>query len=254
MLNMIKADLFRMRKSKGLYIFFAVIAIIYVIPLLSKKPGGINLGSPISFDENTKLDIQMMAYNFSWYFLMIIPVFMIVTADFGEKTIKNTISSAISRKKYFIVKYAFAELFNIGFFVFTNILFWLLNSVKNGTEYSTGFSAYIKVVMLQLPVIAAISGVFVLLTFILKRTAAYNAVTIVTPLAYTMVALILYEIKSTRSLAEKTVLKIELGSVLNKIAVNDDHEFVAGSMLAGAVILALSFMVGYLLFTRKEID
>ncbi len=254
MINMIKADLFRMKKSRLLIIFLLATIGTYMISVLTRLPGGISLGMPVSFSEDSKLDVRMMGFNFTWYYLMIMPVYMIVTADFGEKTVKNTISSAISRKKYFMVKYFSALIFNTAVFLLVNVLFWLVNSAVNGSKYSTDFGGFIKIVLYQLPVIAAVTGFFILIAFLVKRTAAFNALTIILPLGFTLVALTMYGIKATKAFAEKTVLKYELGYMLNQIAKNEDRTYINVCMLMGAAVILLTFMSGYHIFTKKEID
>ena len=254
MFNMIKADFYRMSKSKGMYIFWISIVLTYCISLFSKMPGGISLGMPVNFSEGTKLDIRQMGMNFTWFFLLIIPVYVIVTADFGEKTVKNTITSAISRKKYYLVKTVFAEVFSVASFLGCNILFYLLNSLKNGSAYTSDFPAFFKVVLLQLPVMMAVVAAMILIAFLVKKTAAYNAIVIVTPLVYTLIAITFYSIKSTKAFAEKFLLKYEVGYMLNRLADNESRKYVNGSFIICAIVFIFSLIAGYMLFTKREID
>ena len=92
MTNMMKADLYRITKSKSFYIFWIVNAILYLINIAAKDFGGINFGGPSFVPEDVKMDIGAVAMNFNFYFLSILPVFGIIIAEFSEHTIKNTIT------------------------------------------------------------------------------------------------------------------------------------------------------------------
>ena len=254
MFNMIKADVYRMNRSKGMIIFWLCIIGTYLIPLISRMPGGVSLGMPVSFADDAKLDVRMMGMNFTWFFLLIIPVFVIVASDFSEKTIKNTISSAISRKKYYFVKIVTAELFCIGSFLMGNIVFYFINRLVNGEKYSSDFGKLLKVLFKQLPIITAIVSLFILVAFLVKRTAAYNAITIVTPIVYTLIAVMLYEIKGTKTFAENTLLKYEIGYMLNRLADTCSISYRNQCIGAGLLISIASLLVAYLVFTEKEID
>ena len=254
MFNMIKADTYRMSKNIGIKVFFASLIIVYSISLFTKMPGGISLGMPVTFADDAKLDVRMMGMNFTWLFLLIIPVYVIVTADFGDKTVKNTISSAISRKKYYFVKTAFAEFFALFTFLGVNVLFYFINRVKNGTDYSSDFSVFFKVVLVHVPVVMMITAVLILVAFWLKKTATYNAVTIVAPLAYTLLALTLYSINSTKSFAENVLMKYEIGYMFNRLADNCSSSYRNVSFAMSFGVFAVALIAGYLLFTRREID
>ena len=51
-----------------------------------------------------ELDTDIMAENGNFYYIIIVLVIIVVTCDFSNKSVKNTLSSAISRKKYYISK------------------------------------------------------------------------------------------------------------------------------------------------------
>ncbi len=243
-----------MSKNIGIKVLFAALIIVYSITLFSKKPGGISLGMPVTFADDAKLDVRMMGMNFTWLFLLIIPVYVIVTADFGDKTVKNTISSAISRKKYYFVKTAFAESFAVFTFLGVNILFYFINRAKNGMDYSSDFSVFFKVVLVHVPVIMMITAVLIFVAFLLKKTAAYNAVTIVAPLAYTLLAITLYSISSTKSFAEKILMKYEIAYMFNRLADNCSSSYRNVSFAMSFGVFAVALVAGYLLFTKREID
>ena len=54
MINMMRADLYRMSKSKGILFFWLFTALIYFISIAFKAWGGISLAEMPEFPENTK--------------------------------------------------------------------------------------------------------------------------------------------------------------------------------------------------------
>lgn len=254
MINMIKADLYRMLKSRGMWFFWGALALTYLVTLVYKQAGGINLGEPSLDSSAYKMDVQMVAHNFTYYYLFIIPVFCIITADFSAKTIKNTITSAISRKQYFITKFTFTELFHIAVFLLCNLLFYPVNRVVNGTDYASSFSAFLKPVLLQLPLIIGFTALFILLAFVLNKASLFNSITIIAPLLYATVSLVLYGIKGTKDFAEKILLKYELNYMLQLLATDCTAKYRNTCLLVGVGLTILSFLLGYLWFTHHEPD
>jgi ABC-type transport system involved in multi-copper enzyme maturation permease subunit len=153
---MMKADLYRITKSKSFYIFWIVNAILYLINIAAKDFGGINFGGPSFVPEDVKMDIGAVAMNFNFYFLSILPVFGIIIAEFSEHTIKNTITSAISKAKYFLSKYVFALLYTAAAYLFSNYAFYFINRMVNGSEYSSALSDFSASLFSQLPLMLAI--------------------------------------------------------------------------------------------------
>lgn len=254
MINMMKADLYRMTKSRGMWIFCAAVFFTYLLSIAFKEAGGVNLGIGAMIGaEGIKMDIEQVGMNFTFYFLLIIPVFCIITADFSENTIKNTLTSAISRKTYFCTKFIFTELFNcISFFV-CNILFYIVNRIVNGEEYYSACWDYTKAVLIQLPVMVGVTAVFVLLAFLFNKAALFNSITILTPILYTTAALVFYGVESTRKFAENYLLKYELTGMLSYLALGCTDDYRNNCMLICACALVVSFVLGYLVFTKREV-
>ena len=253
MINMIKAELYRLTRTKGFYLFWGAVLITYIITLIYKEEGGISFGAPLTADESVKMDIRMVCRNFNFYFYFIIPVFSLICAEFTDHTYKNTITSAISRRTYFWSKYLFTMCYSLAAFIVSNVLFYFANSIKNGSEYSSSFGTFMKAAAMQLPVMIAISAVFISVAFLVKKGAAFNAVTILGPVAYTTVALVLYGSESTKKAAEK-LLTYEISSVILTLPTTDDSSFIAKCFIGSAVITAAATALSYLYFTRRELD
>lgn len=254
MINMLKADVYRLTRSKGTLFFWLIILLTYAISICTKSAGGISLGAPMPDVEGIKMDIQQVSKNFTWYYLFIFPVYTIVAAEFSEKTYKNTITSAISRRAYFLSKYCFTQLYSILSYLVSGIAFYLLNLAINGTDYASSFGEFMKPTLLQLPVLLAVTSLFICLAFLFRKAAVFNAVTIVTPLLYVTLSLILYGIESTREFATDYMLKYEIGGMLSELAAGSSASYRNDCMLISAVVLAVSIAIGYLSFTKMELD
>lgn len=253
MINMIKAELYRMTRTKGIYIFWAAALFTYAISIIYKEAGGISFGAPVNIPDGTKMDISMIAHNFTFYFLLIIPVFGVIAAEFSEHTVKNTISSAISKKQYFISKFVFTLLYSLISFIAANFLFYILNRIVNGEKYSSSIGVYVKAFLMQIPLFTAIVSAFIFLAFLFRKGAAFNSVTILAPLLYTTVAIVMYGIEDTKKLAEK-LLTYEISSMIINITLDPSDSYRNDCYIICAAVTALSFILGYLSFTKRELD
>ncbi len=250
MFNMIKSDLYRMTKSKSFYLYWILLVVTYAISVVMKAAGGVQVGMGV--DPTLKLDLQMVAMNFTYYFLFLFPVYGIVVSDFGEKTIKNTISSAISRRTYIISKFILTEVYTIGSFVLGNVMYYVVNSLVNGKKYTSEFSTFMAAVLRQCPIMIAVVALLVAIGFLLKRMASFNAITILVPMIYTSVAVSVYQ-AGAEKFAEDYMLKYELSTMLNKIVANVNADYFRNCILASIVILVISVVIGYNSFKKAEI-
>ncbi len=253
MMNMMKADLYRITKTKGFYFFWIFIAATYLINIAAKDFGGISFGGPSFVPENVKMDIGAVCMNFNFYFFSIFPVFGIIIGEFSEHTIKNTITSAISKQKYFITKYVFSLLYTTAAFLFSNYAFYFINCLVNGSENSSALSDFSVSLFSQLPMMLAIFSIFIGLAFLLRKGALFNAITIITPLLYSSVSVSLYTVERTQKLAEK-LLEYEINTVLTNLALDCADDYRRNCYLISAVVIVLSFLIGYISFTKRELD
>ena len=116
MINMMRADLYRIFRGIGIYIAAALIIIISSVSVAVKEPIYIGNGSVIYNDEVVVSAMQetssvketlvqgILATNINLYYPLIIIVFVILMQEFSNKTMKNTLSSAVSKRKYFAYK------------------------------------------------------------------------------------------------------------------------------------------------------
>ena len=135
MLNMIKADIYRINKNIAFYIAIAFTLLMIGVSVYMVQPGSVGQASvgdvsttdymndgngldDISMEDASKLtmhdlremslnsegykfDKNFLAANMNLYYIFIFIAAIAITVDFSAGSVKNTLSSAINRKKYF---------------------------------------------------------------------------------------------------------------------------------------------------------
>ena len=138
MLNMIKADLYRINKNIAFFIAIGLVLLMIGVSVYMVQPGSVGQASvgdisttdymndgngidDISMEEAKKLsmhdlremslnsegykfDKNFLAANMNLYYIFIFVAAIAITVDFSAGSVKNTLSSAINRKKYFIYR------------------------------------------------------------------------------------------------------------------------------------------------------
>ena len=260
MINMMKADLYRMSKSKGMLFFWLFTAFTYSISIISKSYGGITLYAMYDLPETAKTDMGQLTMNATFYFLLIIPVFCVVTSEFGERTLKNTISSSVSKRLYFVSKFLFSLVYSALSFTLANFAYYAVNRLVNGGEYSSAIGDFSKAFFTQFPIFTAIISVFTMFAFLLRRGAIYNAVTISAPIVGTMIAQVLMSINSERESLKKLanfgekLMSYGVETMSARIIFDTSDDYRTNCYIICAVVTVLSFVIGYISFSKRELD
>jgi ABC-type transport system involved in multi-copper enzyme maturation permease subunit len=112
MLNIIRADLYRVFREKAVYITFGIfagfISLFRIVELI-----GINVGFGIVNAESTILTndfdgmiapfAMMILMDFLVYFLLSV-IIVVVSSDFSSNAVRNVLAGGVSRTKYYISK------------------------------------------------------------------------------------------------------------------------------------------------------
>ena len=169
MLNIIKADLFRILKGKGIYIIIILLFLLSLMSAYTVSP--LNVGLNVSGDttENYGLsdewleklysvksmsetrdilinhghyevDVANVVHNKNMYYFFIAVVVFVLCCDFSNGTIKNTVSTNISKKKYYFSKLLLA--IGLGTIItFLNVYFaYFSNLFMNGNNFVSSLS------------------------------------------------------------------------------------------------------------------
>lgn len=279
MLNMIKADLFRIFKGKGIYVVIVFLLFFACMSAYSLSPVsmGLNLGDGYSHeiygmsDEhlqelystdsisktreilqnygNYSLDVANVAKNNNLYYFFIAIIVFVIGCDFANGTIKNTISTNISKKKYYFSKLILALALGT-FLVFLNAIFChTANLIMNGTEFSSSLSSIFIIIIKQLPLLYAMISILVTISIITRKTSIYNGITI--PL------IIVFQIVFSSSLnllnAPSWIMNYEWETALTKLCLNPSNTYIFQTLGFWSIIFVIATLIGYNSFKARDI-
>lgn len=290
MINMIKADIYRMVRSVGFYVSLGIMLLLIGVSIYLVEPGYIGMvagpddDNVNSFEEslsedegNLKADLQegvvekditmreyrkkileignfefdrgVLSSNMNLYYIFIFIAGIAIAMEFSGGCIKNTLSSAISRKKYFASKAVFTYgLCTLMVFLNTYIIYFA-NIIFNGRNLSSSLWTVTKVTLMQLPPALALMSVVFGIAFMFKRTAAYNMVAI----PFVMVFQLLFNTAVSIFDIPKKYAYYELQSMINRLANYPSHSYIMKSYGVCAVIIVLFVTLGYVGFKKAEI-
>ena len=280
MINMIKADFYRIIRNKALYIAVFLLVFMLGISIYMVEPGMLGnaqvslnqeVTEEITFNGVTseeygdmsmsdfrkaivhsdgyELDREIIANNMNLYYIFIIIVAIVISADFSSKGVKNTLSSAISRRKYFMSKILFVNLLCLVLFFLNTYLAHFGNIIFNSKEISASLGTITRTTLLQLPPMLASVSILTGFAFILRKNSLFNTVTIPLILVF---QIILSTSAMLLKIPEK-FLNYELQSMFVTLAHNPSNQYISNSCLVCAVIVILFNVIGYMCFKKSEI-
>lgn len=280
MINMMKADLFRIIRSKSIYVIFAIMLTMAIISAVIKMPGTIATANSdsmeeineIADEENTnsldavlsKLDskrsdeqkkefsLKVIGSNMNLYYFIVFIVYGVLAADISNKTIKNTLSSISDKRKYFLSKLIFI-LSAATLLIFLNTLFFYgINMIVNGEKYSVSLLRMLEATLLQLPILLGLTAFLTLIVYIFKSGAWYNSIA--------LLGIILFQtiLSLSNSLLKCSAIttylkKYEAQVALYKLAVHPETFHTIVCIIMGIVMFLASVIASYYIFKKSEI-
>jgi len=187
MFNMVKADIRRIFRGKGVWITLALFlvmsamntAVLYA-NIEGQQMGGITITVGEEADRTLPADVEiiggnvpiMMMGNAELVLIFSLPfVIFIVATDFSSSTVKNVLSSGASRLNYYISKlivcWLFALLLYLAHLTIPALVITLANGFGDGFAYGT-LGAFLG----QILFVLAITALGVFLAFTTKKSAA----------------------------------------------------------------------------------
>lgn len=276
MLNIIKSDLYRLIRSKAFYIVIGIVIIMSVVSIVSMSAGhiGLSVGSSVDVTETEtlskissakslgefrnimksfgafKLDREIIGQNVNLYYMFIVFVVIVLTKDFSNKSIKNTLSSAISRKKYYLSKLLLILGISTLLILFNNYLNYFLNLVVNGKEFASSIGEITKITIYQLPLLYGIICLLVCLAFITKKTSMFNTISIPFIMVFQLVVM---TITSMFRIKAEWFTNYELQYALVNLSNNPTSSYILKCSLLGIGYIAIFSLIGYYAFKKAEI-
>jgi hypothetical protein len=273
MLNIIKADLFRIFKGKGIYICIFSVILLCSVSIYLRAPGHIGLTNEsalnlaleeyqdietpedvrkIAGESEMLLDEGMMKTNGNLYYPLIFIAFVVVCVDLSSHTVKNIISTDVSRKTYYFAKLLltwglgiFLIILSTYFGYFGNIIFNNPSNVSNILD--------ITIIMLrQLPIFCGIMSVLVMLATVTKKTSRYNAIAIILVMLSQMLIMLVITIFKIDS---NMIMQFEFETIIRSLAVVGSIELktLLIGVLMGLGLTVGSSIIGIYYFNRCDI-
>ena len=278
MLNIIKSDLYRVFKGKSIYVVIIFILILASVSCFSMSPGHIGITTskeeqPLVKDEEIlnqvyetdsifetrklmkkygayPLDKAQLGANANLYYFFIIVVVIVLVTDLSNSTAKNTLSSAISRRKYYFSK--LITCIGLGTFLvlINNYGSYIINLIMNGKEFSAGFLEITKLTILQLPCLYGIISMLVCIGFCFKKTGTFNSITI--PLII-VIQLIIMGVSTLFHLDGANILNYEFQYIISNLISNPSNTYILKTLILAIFYIIIFNVIGYRAFIKTEI-
>lgn len=276
MINIIKSDLYRILKGKAIYIILAIITILIMVSVVGLDAGTIGLSFGTGADtsdvglttevNNAKtlgeyrkiiknsgafaLDKEIIGANTNLYYFFIVITVIVLATDFSTKSIKNTISSAISRKEYYFSKLLLILGLSTILILFNNYGAYLLNLIINGKAFSTPLLEFTKLTIMQLPLLYGIISLLVCLAFVFKKVSLFNSISI--PLIV-VIQIIMISVTNLFKLNITWINDYEIQTALIKLVNSPTNTYIISCIILGVAYCAIFNIIGYYSFKKAEI-
>lgn len=277
MINMMRADFYRLVRSKVFYIAIVVMLLMIGLSIYLIQPGqvgvaevgrteaGTNISGGSSYEneslstseyrkimlhtEGYQLDRDILAENTNLYYVFIFIAAIVLTVDFSNGGIKNTLSSAISRNKYFFSKILFVNICCVALFFLNTFIVYFSNIIFNSKNLASDIETVTKISLLQLPTILAFVSVLTGIGFMVKKTAVFNTVTI----PFLMVAQLLFSLLIKIFKIKETLMEYEFQTMVRRLANDPSDTYILHSYLYCAAVIVIFNLLGYMFFKKAEI-
>jgi ABC-type transport system involved in multi-copper enzyme maturation permease subunit len=272
MTNLIRSDIYRILRGKGLYITLGIFLAIIVIQVA----GGANMNAgvdPAAFEmlemedfENLSMadffhsptgaeaPFQVMAASANILYFLLPLIIFISAADFSSGAAKNTLASGVSRCRYYGAKVILSciccALLLLVYLLLSTLLATLINGF-GGAFDGEYIGSVLKIFFAQLWLCIACACVINFIVFAFRRTAAAIGATIAFILAPSMVMLVLMFANEWF----ENLFDYDLPSAIGALArVNGMSSGDIAKLLAvGAGYIAAASIGGFMLFRKAEI-
>ncbi|MBO4636013.1 MAG: hypothetical protein J5685_02595 [Clostridiales bacterium] len=285
MINIIRSDLFRLRKATLWLICLVLLPVLLMTPgLYSMNFISYASGDPqveragevieeyceskgidpyeLTTSECRELtlgiegfmpDLVSIGGNYIYIFVAaLIFEVLIITRDLSCHSVKNTLTAPVSRKTYYFSKLATVSFVTIAGNLALNIYTWAVNLIINGSGHSMPFGLVLLASLLQiLPVLTFIT-IFNVLAFLIQKSLPF----ILSAFAiYIFLCTMLINIFLIVGITPYFLAYIP-SYVYGLIAFKDDPEFIGDLIKTGVVcvtVIAAAVSAGYLVFRKQEI-
>lgn len=196
-----------------------------------------------------ELDKAIVGVNANLYYIFIVIVVIVLCTDLSNSTAKNTISSSISRKKYYVSKLITCLLLCTAFILINNYGTYFVNLFVNGKSFSSSIGEITKVTLYQLPLIYGIISMLVGICTTVKKTSIFNTITI----PFIMVAGLLISGMISLFRINPNIMNYEYQIALQTLANNPTNDFLLKTIVLGFAYIIIFNFIGYYMLKKAEI-
>lgn len=278
MLNVIKSDIYRIFRGKAIYITIVLLFFFMILSCFELSPGYVGLNNSVITETDTmelteedqeeylkiksimdmrkllkkypyKLDKAILGANANLYYIFIVIIVIVLATDFSNSTIKNSISSSISRKKYYLSKLTTCLLFCTGMILLNNYGTYFVNMMMNGSSFSSSLGEITKVTLYQLPLMYGIISLLICICALFRKTSIFNAATIPFLMVFQLIVsgiISLFRLNSN-------IMSYEYQVALTKLASNPTNVYILESLAIGFTYFVVFNIIGYITFKKAEI-
>jgi len=264
MLNILKADFYKLKKNKAFFVCGILCFIFSILMIVSYEA---NLQSDLKFEPTDHDYVRALEISGQtsavWalkkflpmnYNALLIGIFIaiFITSEFTYGTIKNTLSRGVARSKMFLSKFLvcsaaalFMQILFISMLLITSSIIWGYDP-----QGISSFSGLITVVLSQLLAILAFTALF---TFISTAVRANGSAIAIIILYTTVITTVISAFSLIFGFGDNAK-DYWLGGVIYKLAaVTPVHGDVAHGIIVVAVWGILSLAAGIMLFNKMDI-
>jgi len=274
MLNLIRADIYRVIRGKALYITFAVLlavillnvaathavqtGVIVIPDMVAEDTPHVSVGITAVTEGDGVTGISIanpLTVSMENYVFFLLPIIIVVAgAIFSHGTVKNDLAWGVSRTKLYFSKLILASVLCVIMLIFYYVSGMLIATIWGGFggPAPDGFwIGLLQIIAAQLVLLFSYIAFGVFLAFTTKRTAAVNGAYI----AFVFVPLFLFMILSTINSNLNWLLDFEMLSNLMNLARLPYLETreILRALGIGTFVLVASTAGGVALFRRAEI-
>ncbi|WP_321387461.1 ABC transporter permease [uncultured Enterococcus sp.] len=198
MIRLIKADFYRLLRTKGFYITMVLMVAYAALIVTSQSVGSVGVNVEDTLDAaaiqwNLKMAVQYASFSSAFLVYFLIGLFVILFGyEFSQRTYKNSLTAGVTRLTFVFSKY----LIQLLFFFIATILYFGGAVVVAANKYGLGDTDLVpflwNTLVLSLGVSLIISVIFSLASLILVSTNSLvlsSVFVVIYPLAIQIVAM-----------------------------------------------------------------
>ncbi len=261
MINLIKADIYRLIRSKGIYITMGFLVALCILQSFGMMESiGVSSASIEGLEEvepvftGRMTPFTMMKSNDNLLYILLPIIIFISSVDFSSGTAKNVLANGVSRTHYYLAKLILSLIFCTITVIFSILIPTVIVTLLNGFGGRFDFvfiSEVFGIISVQLLLLLAVTSIGVFFVFLTRSTAKVNALYMAFCLLPMLLIFLLVTISESFSnlLDYEMVMNIRLSAYVNSLAQTD----VMRMIFVGILYIFLSTFVGLIVFKKCDI-